>query len=115
MAFVAKTVQKTPTYPIVENHAQSTTQSLARPSTMREATMTAIATPMRPQAMLPLPSRVSRDPLTADDASVSVRCPDSEVRKPRGARLFEIWNRNAWSAERERVTGEKCRDAGCRK
>ena len=50
-AFVAKIVQKTPTYPIVENHAQSTTTPLARASAMRK-TMTAISTPMPLQGML---------------------------------------------------------------
>ena len=51
---MANTVQKTPTYPIVENHAaQSTTTLLTRPSAMRKATMTAIGTPMRLQSMFP--------------------------------------------------------------
>ena len=35
-AFVANTVQKTPTYPIDENHAQSTTMLLMRPSAKRQ-------------------------------------------------------------------------------
>jgi hypothetical protein len=49
-AKAAKTVQKTPIYPTVESHAQSTTTVLVRPSSMREATTTAIATPMRLRA-----------------------------------------------------------------
>src|ERR1700734_282894 len=54
-AFVANNVQKTPTYPIYENHAQSTTMPLMRASAKRK-TMTAISTPMRLEGML-LPSR----------------------------------------------------------
>ena len=52
-AFVAKIVQKTSTYPMVENHAQSTTKSLAYAATMRQTTMTAMGTPMRFQGMFP--------------------------------------------------------------
>ena len=52
-AFVAKTVQKTPTYPAVENHAQSTTKPLTPPSNKKETTMTAMATPMPLQGMFP--------------------------------------------------------------
>ena len=51
-AFVANTVQKTPTYPIDENHAQSTTMLLMRASAKRK-TMTATSTPMRLKSMLP--------------------------------------------------------------
>src|SRR5271155_1875709 len=54
-ALVAKTVQKTPTYPIVENHAQSTTKPLMPPSKRRPTTMTAIAAPMPFQGMFPTP------------------------------------------------------------
>src|SRR5580692_9332814 len=50
-AFVANTVQKTPTYPIDENHAQSTTMLLMRASAKRK-TMTATSTPMRLKRML---------------------------------------------------------------
>ena len=50
-AFVANIVQKTPTYPIDENHAQSTTMPLMRTSA-KSKTMTAISTPMRLEGML---------------------------------------------------------------
>ena len=51
-AFVANTVQKTPTYPIDENQAQSTTTLVMRPSA-NSKTMTATGTPKRRQGMLP--------------------------------------------------------------
>ena len=59
-AFVAKTVQKTPTYPIVENHAQSITRAMARPNAASETTIAAIATPIRPQDMFCPPPRIPR-------------------------------------------------------
>src|SRR5271170_2244140 len=72
-AFVANIVQKTPTYPIDENHAQSTTMPLMRASANRK-TMTAISTPMRLVGML-LPSRRPRQRLIAASvlASAGVR------------------------------------------
>jgi hypothetical protein len=51
-AFVANAVQKTPTYPIDENHAQSTMTLVMRPSA-NSKTMTATSTPMRLKSMLP--------------------------------------------------------------
>src|SRR6516164_477720 len=51
-ALVANAVQKTPTYPIDENHAQSTTTVVMRPSA-KSNTMAAIGTPKRLQSMLP--------------------------------------------------------------
>src|SRR6516165_4391390 len=51
-ALVANAVQKTPTYPIDENHAQSTTTVVMRPSA-KSNTMAAIGTPKRLQNMLP--------------------------------------------------------------
>jgi hypothetical protein len=50
---VANAVQKTPTYPIDENHAQSTTTLLMRASTNSKTTA-AISTPTRPKGMLPV-------------------------------------------------------------
>ncbi len=47
-------VQKTPTYPIDKNQAQSTTTLALRPSA-KSKTMTAIGTPKRRQGMLPPP------------------------------------------------------------
>src|SRR6516225_6039910 len=51
-ALAANVVQKTPTYPIDENHAQSTTTAVMRPSA-KSNTMAAIGTPKRLQSMLP--------------------------------------------------------------
>ena len=51
-ALVANAVQKTPTYPIDENHAQSTTMAVMRPSA-KSNTIAAIGTPKRLQGMLP--------------------------------------------------------------
>src|SRR5208283_2255114 len=56
--FVTKAVQKTRTYPIDENHAQSTTTLAKRPSAKSRA-ITAIGTPIRRQDMLPPPSAPS--------------------------------------------------------
>ena len=62
-AFVASTVQKTPTYPIDENYAQSTMALVMRPSA-NSKTMTATITPMRLKSML-LTRRAVRQGLTA--------------------------------------------------
>jgi hypothetical protein len=45
-ALLPRIVRKTSRYPMAENHSQSTRKSLVRPSTMRQATMTIIATAM---------------------------------------------------------------------
>src|SRR5271170_4285900 len=82
-AFVANIVQKTPTYPIDENHAQSTTMLQKRASAKRKA-IAAISTPMRLEGMLS-PSRRSRQRPTA--ASV---LPSAGVRA--AARAVVRWN-----------------------
>jgi hypothetical protein len=50
-AFFAKTVQKAPTYPIVEHQAQSTTRPVALPNAKRAATTMATVTATRHRRM----------------------------------------------------------------
>lgn len=57
-AFAAKTVQKTSTNPIVENHAQSTTSLAASSRARTDATAAANVRPIRLKCMGSFPSRM---------------------------------------------------------